>query len=472
MLKEREMEKRNPEIDKRCRRIKNGRKGEGPVVYWMSRDQRIRDNWALLWAQQEAVIRGKGLVVVFCLISDYLNASNQHYCFMQQSLEKLGQSLKEHNTTFLIFPEPPEEVIPRFVKQVGAHLLVCDFDPLRIKKMWQKKVQRKIAVPFFEIDTHNIVPVWLASEKREYGAYTIRPKINRLLYDFLTDIPNFQYHPITWKVTEKIKEQFSIASGLNFYKTTTSILPGEKKAYEAASDFVLNRLHNYSLLRNDPCEDAQSGLSPYLHFGHLSAQRLALMVSEAKLPEQSKNDFLEELIIRKELADNYCYYEKNYDCFSAFPDWAKKTLNEHRKDVRTHIYSFEEFERGLTHESLWNACQIDLVQSAKLHGYLRMYWAKKIFEWTPDPETALEYTIRLNDQYSLDGRDPNGYTGIAWTIGGVHDRAWKERPVFGKIRYMNEAGCRRKFDVNKYISAVFSKNINWREKNENFRIFQ
>jgi len=232
---------------------------------------------------------------------------------------------------------------------------------------------------------------------------------------------------------------------------------GETEAQLAAEAFVGTGLKKYSELRNNPCVKGQSGLSPYLHFGHLSAQRLAWMVSRCQLPMEAKEDFLEELIVRRELSDNFCLYEPLYDNFAGFPEWARKSLNQHRDDKRDSIYSLAVLEAGETHERLWNACQLDLVQSGKLHGYLRMYWAKKILEWSPDPETALEYALKLNDRYSLDGCDPNGYTGVAWSIGGVHDRAWRERAVFGKVRYMNEAGCRRKFDVNGYIDAVYSR---------------
>ncbi len=232
---------------------------------------------------------------------------------------------------------------------------------------------------------------------------------------------------------------------------------GETAAMAAAEEFVAKKLSHYGASRNNPCLDGQSGLSPYLHFGQLSAQRLAWQVNQAAVAAEDKEVFLEELIVRRELSDNFCLYEPSYDRLAGFPDWARTTLDIHRHDKREYVYSLEELAAGTTHESLWNACQHDLILSGKLHGYLRMYWAKKILEWTVNPETAMDYAIALNDRYSLDGRDPNGYAGIAWSIGGVHDRAWQERPVFGKIRYMNAAGCRRKFDVDGYISAVERK---------------
>ena len=198
-------------------------------------------------------------------------------------------------------------------------------------------------------------------------------------------------------------------------------------------------------------------MSPYLHFGHIAAQRLALLVKAAKVPAREKEAYLEELIVRRELADNFCYYNRNYDSFTGFPEWASKTLDEHRADKREYLYSRDKLEQGKTHDELWNAAQRQMMVQGKMHGYLRMYWAKKILEWTKSPEEAMAIAIYLNDRYELDGRDPNGYTGIAWSIGGVHDKAWQERPIFGKIRFMSYAGCTRKFDVKKYISRWSDK---------------
>jgi deoxyribodipyrimidine photo-lyase len=216
--------------------------------------------------------------------------------------------------------------------------------------------------------------------------------------------------------------------------------------------FIKNRLSRYPDERNDPTKEVVSDLSPYLHFGQLSAQQVALEVRKSGM--KGREDFLEELIIRRELSDNFCFYNPHYDRFDGFPDWAKKTLDEHRKDPRDYIYTLEQFESGQTHDELWNAAQMEMVKRGKMHGYMRMYWAKKILEWTKSPEEAQEIAIFLNDKYELDGREPNGYVGIAWSIGGVHDRAWGQRPVFGKIRYMSYNGCRSKFNVAKYIEEV------------------
>jgi len=216
--------------------------------------------------------------------------------------------------------------------------------------------------------------------------------------------------------------------------------------------FIARKLSRYPDERNDPNKDAVSDLSPYLHFGQIAAQRVALEVRKTGM--KARDDFLEELIIRRELADNYCFYNQNYDSFQGFPEWAQKTLDEHRQDQREYLYALKRFESAQTHDDLWNAAQLEMVKRGKMHGYLRMYWAKKILEWTRSPEEAQKIALYLNDKYELDGRDPNGYVGVAWSIGGVHDRAWPSRPVFGKIRYMSYNGCRSKFNVPAYIDKI------------------
>ncbi|MBP1734596.1 MAG: Deoxyribodipyrimidine photo-lyase photolyase (Photoreactivating enzyme), partial [Deltaproteobacteria bacterium] len=233
--------------------------------------------------------------------------------------------------------------------------------------------------------------------------------------------------------------------------------PGEKAAQSVLKRFIEGKLGRYDSDRNDPNKDGQSGLSPFLHFGHISAQRIALEVMKENAAGESRDAFLEELIIRRELSDNFCFYNDQYDSVGGFPEWAKKTLNQHGKDKRPYLYSLEDFEGAKTHDDLWNAAQIEMVKRGKMHGYMRMYWAKKILEWTQSPEEAMNIAIYLNNRYELDGRDPNGYAGIAWSIGGVHDRAWNERNVFGKIRYMSYNGCRSKFNTDSYIKWVDSQ---------------
>jgi deoxyribodipyrimidine photo-lyase len=309
------------------------------------------------------------------------------------------------------------------------------------------------------VDAHNIVPCWIASPKQEYGAYTIRPKLNRLLPSFLEDFPMLQKHPYPWDPWPEHIDWTEVQRNLLVDKNIHEInwaVPGEKAARSAIARFIEEGLSMYDTDRNDPNRAGQSGISPYLHFGHISAQRVALEVMKENAAGESRDAFLEELIIRRELSDNFCFYNDQYDSVEGFPEWAKKTLNQHGKDKRPYLYSLEDFEGAKTHDELWNAAQIEMVKRGKMHGYMRMYWAKKILEWTRSPEEAMKIAILLNDRYELDGRDPNGYAGIAWSIGGVHDRAWNERNVFGKIRYMSYNGCRSKFDVDAYIRRVES----------------
>ncbi len=423
----------------------------GPIIYWMSRDQRAHDNWALVLAQEYSKKYNLPLAVVFSMKSRFLDATIRQYDFMIRGLEEVETELNEKNISLFLLEGSPDETIPHFVKQREASLLITDFSPLRIGRNWRKSIAQDIKVTMLEVDAHNIVPCWIASTKQEFGAYTLRPKINKILKEFLVEIPaisksshTIKKEKIDWKnVYKKIDVNKEV-------KPVDWVTPGYKSGMKEIKLFIQNKLSKYDELRNNPVLDYQSNLSPFLHFGQISPQRVALEVSEN--PHSANTDsFLEELIVRRELADNYCYFNHNYDNTDGFPDWAKKTLEETKGDRREYLYTKHEFENSKTHDPLWNAAQNQMVRTGKMHGYLRMYWAKKLLEWTKSPEEALEIGIYLNDKYELDGRDPSGYTGLAWSIGGVHDRAWFPRPIFGKIRYMNYNGCKSKFDVNKYI---------------------
>lgn len=441
----------------RIRVLKEGYKTLGPVAYWMSRDQRISDNWALLYAQELAVKTGEALAVVFYLVPEFLNATVRHYGFMLDGLREIERDLAALNIPFFLTTGSPDLEILGFLNQHHIKALVTDFDPLKLKRQWKKDIAKQLAIPFYEVDAHNIIPCWLTSPKLEYGAYTIRPKIRRLIPEFLEEYPKPQKHPIIWKLKcdridwGKIKENLSTDSKIRKLRW---VEPGEKAARAALDQFITDGLGVYDMARNDPNKAGQSDLSPYLHFGHIAAQRVALEVVKGKVVGKSRDAFLEELIIRRELSDNFCFYNDHYDSFEGFPAWAQKTLDQHRKDTRPYIYAFEDLEGAKTHDDLWNAAQMEMVKRGKMHGYMRMYWAKKILEWTRSPEEAMNIAILLNDRYELDGRDPNGYAGIAWSIGGVHDRAWNERNVFGKIRYMSYNGCRSKFNIDSYIKLV------------------
>jgi deoxyribodipyrimidine photo-lyase len=439
---------------RRVRVLKQGSIGSGPAVYWMSRDQRVNDNWALLFAQELALERKVSLGVVFSLAPRFLNATSRQYGFMLKGLREVESQLAELNIPFFLVIGSLEQELPAFLAKHHIGSLVTDFDPLRIKQQWKKEVAAHIKTIMYEVDGRNIVPCWEASGKKEYAAYTLRPKIHRALPEFLKDFPLAQKHPFPWPKKVKETDWDEAEISLRIDRSVPEVdwlVPGEKAAVATLDRFLTKKLSAYASKRNDPTEDGVSNLSPYLHFGQISAQRVALEVQKKKVNKESKDAFLEELIVRRELSDNFCFHNQDYDRFAGFPEWAQKTLNEHRGDKREYLYSLEQFEGGKSHDDLWNAAQMEMVHRGKMHGYLRMYWAKKILEWTGSPEEALEVAILLNDKYELDGRDTNGYVGIAWSIGGVHDRAWTERPIFGKIRYMSYGGCKRKFKVKTYI---------------------
>jgi len=441
----------------RVRMLRTGSAHSGPVIYWMSRDQRVQDNWALVHAQDIARERAVPLAVVFCLAPSFLGATMRQYGFLLKGLAEVDSSLRRLGIPFHLLKGDPATELPRFISRHRVAELVTDFDPLRIKRAWKTSVADGISIPFTEVDAHNIVPCRVASPKLEYGAYTLRPKLRMVLPEYLDRYPKVTKSPHRWSGTVPDIAWKTIGKGMTVDRSVPEvdwIVPGEHAARTALRNFIIHRLASYDEARNDPSRDGQSGLSPYLHFGQLSAQRVAMEVMNSGAPERSREAFLEELITRRELSDNFCYYHRSYDSPKSFPAWARATLERHLQDLREHHYTMVQFEQGRTHDDLWNAAQREMVLRGKMHGYLRMYWAKKILEWTRSPERAMKVAVFLNDKYELDGRDPNGYAGIAWSIGGVHDRPWGERRIFGMVRYMSYNGCRSKFDVQAYIDHV------------------
>ncbi|XP_017012635.3 deoxyribodipyrimidine photo-lyase isoform X2 [Drosophila takahashii] len=437
---------------------------DGGVVYWMSRDGRVQDNWALLFAQRLALKLELPLSVVFCLVPKFLNATIRHYKFMMGGLQEVEQQCRSLAIPFHLLMGPAAEKLPEFVKSRNIGAVVCDFAPLRLPRQWVEDVGKALpkSVPLVQVDAHNVVPLWVASDKQEYAARTIRNKINSKLGEFLSEFPPVVQHPhgtgcqeakpVDWEAAYAMLQCDMDVDEVQWAK------PGYRAACQQLYEFCTRRLRKFNDKRNDPTADALSGLSPWLHFGQISAQRCALEVQRFRGQHKASADaFCEEAIVRRELADNFCFYNEHYDSLKGLSSWAYQTLDAHRKDKRDPCYSLEELEMSLTYDDLWNSAQLQLVREGKMHGFLRMYWAKKILEWTATPEQALEFAILLNDKYSLDGRDPNGYVGCMWSIGGVHDMGWKERAIFGKVRYMNYQGCRRKFDVNAFVMRYGGK---------------
>ncbi len=442
-------------IDKRRTRSLNNRvASSGPVVYWMSRDQRVQENWALLYAQEKALERKVPLIVIFNLFVIPGRANVRQYNFMFNGLAEVEVELKRLGITFFVLQGKSEAVIVEFSKKHKVGEIVTDFSPLKYARTRRSDVSKLLPLRLTEVDAHNIIPCWLASDKEEFAAYTFRPKAHRALTEYLTPFKSLGKHPYAFggKVSkinwEKLLKELSLDSNVGPVAFTS----GTKAAKARLKEFITNRLDTYHEDRNDPTKNGVSGLSPYLHFGQLSVQQVVLEVSKAfDNNKEARDAFLEELIVRRELADNYCFYNKNYDKVIGAHAWAQKSILEHKNDPREHVYSKAQLELAQTHDDLWNAMQTQMVVEGKLHGWCRMYWAKKILEWTPDVQTAIDIALYLNDKYELDGNDPNGHVGVMWSLCGVHDRAWNERPIFGKIRYMNYAGAKRKFDIKAYI---------------------
>lgn len=428
------------------------------IAYWMWREQRVQDNWAMLYAQRMALKQQVPLIVIFCMPSNYLDAAYRQYNFMIKGLQEVEKELTELNIAFHVLLGEPDKVLPDFVKSKEIGGVVADFTPLRKPLKWLEDIAKKLPknVPLCQVDGHNIVPCWQASPKLEYGARTIRPKIHDQLKQFLTEFPPVINHPHAGDYDIKAVDWEAVDSFIDVDRAVKDVdwaKAGTEAGLEMLESFCNSRLKYFATDRNNPTKEALSNLSPWFHAGHISVQRAILRVREFRSKSKdSVEAFIEEAVVRRELADNFCFYNlENYDSIKGTNAWAQKTLHDHAQDKREYLYTREELESGNTHDDLWNAAQLQLVNEGKMHGFLRMYWAKKILEWTASPEEALEVSLFLNDRFSLDGNDPNGYVGCMWSVCGVHDQGWAERPVFGKIRYMNYNGCKRKFDVGEFV---------------------
>ncbi|KAM4605064.1 CPD photolyase [Polymixia lowei] len=453
---------------KRLRFISDSRKikqGSDGVLYWMLRDHRIQDNWALIHAQQLALAENLPLHICVCLDVPKSELSTlRHYSFMLNGLEEVAKECRALDIQFHLLHGAAGEVLAGFVSDRGLGAVVTDFSPLREPLQQLEDVQKNLPedVPLTQVDAHNVVPCWVASNKLEYAARTIRGKITKLLPEFLTEFPLVDKHPHTAARTANPIDWSRTLSSLQVDRAVGDVAwaePGTAAGTLMLESFIDLRLKHFAVHRNDPNSAALSQLSPWIRFGQVSAQRVALQVRcGGRNADQSVSSFMEELVVRRELTDNFCFYNKNYDSVKGAYEWAQKTLKDHAKDPRPYIYTHEQLENAKTHDKLWNAAQYQMVTEGKMHGFLRMYWAKKILEWTSSPEEALSIALYLNDRYELDGQDPNGFVGCMWSICGVHDQGWAERPIFGKIRYMNYKGCLRKFDVAQFERKYCPKN--------------
>jgi deoxyribodipyrimidine photo-lyase len=429
------------------------------VLYWMQQSQRAEYNHALEYAVQQANKMAQGVVVVFGLMAKYPEANLRHYTFMLEGLREIQAALAKRGIKMAVQKGNPAEIALSAGRR--ASLIVCDRGYLRHQRQWRKKVAQNAGCRVVQIESDVVVPLELVSNKAEYAARTIRPKINKCLKDFLIEFKQTRVKKTSLKTRvsgldlkdiEAVAKKMSLAKGV--LPVSGFFTGGTSKAKKIFKDFLRNRFEHYVENRNQPQTDGVSHMSKYLHFGQISPLYLALEILKTeKRFKEAREAYLEELIVRRELAMNFVYYTPDYDAYTCLPAWAQKTLAEHKKDRREHRYTRRQLENAKTHDEYWNAAMREMRFTGFMHNYMRMYWGKKILEWSQTPEEAFKITLAINNKYFLDGRDANSYTGIAW-IFGVHDRAWFERPIFGKVRYMAASGLERKCDIQAYVAKV------------------
>jgi deoxyribodipyrimidine photo-lyase len=431
------------------------------VLYWMQASQRAEYNHALEYAVRQANEQKLPVTTLFVLTDGFPEANLRHYAFMLEGLKELEARLEERGLSFLVLRGSPEKEVVKVSRQ--ASMVVTDCGYLRIQRAWRQKVAENASCPVVQVETDVVVPVEEACPKEAYSAAVLRPKINSQLGKYLVPLSETP-------VKNALRNQDF--AGLDLKKPIPNILSslsidravkpvghfrgGSSQAKRLLADFIAHKLKDYGELRSDPSLDCVSHMSPYLHFGQISPLHIALQVhEEGRVSAKTREAYLEELIVRRELAMNFVHYNPAYDSFQAIPDWAKRTLKAHQRDKREYIYSQDGLEEAKTHDPYWNAAQREMVVTGKMHNYMRMYWGKKILEWCASPDEAFRIAVYLNNKYELDGRDPNSFTGVAWCF-GKHDRPWGERKVFGQVRYLNDAGLRRKFKIDDYVKKIGS----------------
>ncbi|MGA2912279.1 MAG: deoxyribodipyrimidine photo-lyase [Methanoregula sp.] len=425
------------------------------VLYWMQSSHRTEENPALRYAIERADQVHLPLIVYFGLWQSYPEANLRHFRFMLEGLAEVGHSLESLGIRFVLMIEPPDKGVCALAK--NAAIVIVDRDYLRLQQSWYHTVAEQCRCPLVQVEGNVVVPVEAASQKEEYSAATFRPKITRQLDRFLHPVETVapQRSSLTLDLPSLVGEKTdALLARLTIDRTVPAsglFTGGTAEANRRFEQFLKNRLDGFAENRNDPGGDGGSDMSPYLHFGQVSPVTLALHAQAQR--GSGTPVFLEELIVRRELAVNFVRYNDHYDTFKSLPAWAQKTLAQHQADQREYGYSPGELERAATHDPYWNAAQQEMMKTGKMQGYMRMYWGKKILEWSKTPQDAYSAALDLNNKYEIDGRDPNGYAGVAWCF-GKHDRPWGEREIFGMVRYMNAQGLKRKFAMDRYLEKV------------------
>jgi deoxyribodipyrimidine photo-lyase len=428
------------------------------ILYWMQSSQRAEQNHALEYAVKRANELDQRLLVVFGLTDDYPEANLRHYTFMLEGLKDVQEALEKRGIKMAVRKGSPEEVALDAAKH--ASLVITDRGYMRPQKKWREKVAGEAGCLVIQVESDVVVPVELASEKRETAARTLRPKIQEYLDDFLVGLTptkiskqslNLKAEGLDLSDIEKVLDGMdldrSVGALSHLYRGGTS------EAKKVFRRFLKDSFDAYTGHRNQPQTDDVSHMSKYLHFGQISPIWLVLQARKASTKKDNIEGFVEELVVRRELSMNFVLYTPDYDSYSNLPDWAKKTLEEHRGDDREHTYTREQLESAETHDEYWNAAMKEMVHTGYMHNHMRMYWGKKILGWSSTPEHAYRTTLYLNNKYFLDGRDPNSFANVAW-IFGQHDRGWTEHEVYGKVRYMSASGLERKAKPEQYVEKV------------------
>ena len=431
------------------------------VLYWMQSSQRAGQNHALEYAVQQANDLEQRLLVVFGLTDDYPEANLRHYAFMLEGLKDAKDALGDRGIKMVVREGSPDEV----AIEVGrdASLIVTDRGYMRPQKKWREKVAKEAGRRLTQVESDVIVPVELASGKQEHAARTLRPRIGEYLEEFLVELTPTKVEKQSTTMQRPgldLSDIDAVLDGMDLDRSVGTLghlyRGGNTEAKKMFRRFLKGSLGDYDANRNQPQTDYVSHMSKYLHFGHVSPIWLVLEARKSRAKRDNIDSFVEELVVRRELSMNFVFYNKDYDSYSNLPGWAKKTLEEHKSDEREYVYTRAQLEKAQTHDEYWNAAMREMVHTGYMHNYMRMYWGKKILEWSNTPEHAYRTTLYLNNKYFLDGRDPNSFANVAW-IFGQHDRGWTEREVYGKVRYMSSGGLERKTKPDQYLEKVENK---------------
>lgn len=459
------------------------------VLYWMQINRRFHYNFALEYAVGWANKLDKPLLILEAFSCDYPWATDRSHTFMMQGMKEHLDYATEQDLNYVSFVEEEPGQYEKLLKDLtsNASVLVTDEYPVFIMRERNEKYPKEMDLPYITVDSNGLIPLGL-TDKDPYSAYFFRKIMQKHFIEAYTHPP--KQNPLNeLESNEKIDLDDSFFEDLPDARDALNNIPefisgldidhdvhpidlnGTRSAATGMlGQFIKNALLEYDDKRNDPDENKTSQLSPWLHFGKISEHEIVQAVLDHQ-PEgwdldkitfnkgstggffngdPNVDGFLDEVITWREVGYHFAHHRPDYDQISSLPDWVQKTMDEHRDDPREYVYSYDEFKNSQTHDEIWNAAQTQLREEGIIHNYLRMLWGKKIIEWTPDYETAAEYMIDLNNIYAIDGRDPNSYSGIFWCLGRF-DRAWQERPIFGKLRYMTSESTQKKVKLKQYL---------------------